>query len=172
MALINCPECGSRVSDAAGACPNCGHPLRKQKPKKNRTSTLKTGAIINIAGGLGFILMIALGMQSAQNNSSKSTKSISINLSNANLDAIYITTIILILITILSIAILVIKQPKRNPMMVICGIQVLGSIAAIAIDLFTWNFTICCGTWLIFWGTVVQAIGSIICISGALKLDN
>ncbi len=31
MALINCPECGTEVSDAAGACPKCGYPL-KAKP--------------------------------------------------------------------------------------------------------------------------------------------
>lgn len=27
MALINCPVCGKAVSEAAAACPNCGHPI-------------------------------------------------------------------------------------------------------------------------------------------------
>ncbi len=27
MALIDCPECGARVSDAAPACPKCGYPV-------------------------------------------------------------------------------------------------------------------------------------------------
>jgi hypothetical protein len=27
MALINCPECGAQVSDAAPACPKCGYPI-------------------------------------------------------------------------------------------------------------------------------------------------
>lgn len=27
MALIQCPECGKRVSDMANACPDCGFPL-------------------------------------------------------------------------------------------------------------------------------------------------
>lgn len=27
MALINCPECGKQVSDAAVSCPACGHPI-------------------------------------------------------------------------------------------------------------------------------------------------
>lgn len=27
MALIECTECGQRVSDAAEACPGCGHPV-------------------------------------------------------------------------------------------------------------------------------------------------
>lgn len=27
MALINCPECNSQISDKANSCPNCGYPL-------------------------------------------------------------------------------------------------------------------------------------------------
>ena len=29
MALINCPECNKEISDKAGACPSCGHPMEK-----------------------------------------------------------------------------------------------------------------------------------------------
>ncbi len=29
MALIECPECGAAVSDAARACPYCGYPIKK-----------------------------------------------------------------------------------------------------------------------------------------------
>lgn len=29
MALIECPECGAAVSDAARRCPQCGYPIRK-----------------------------------------------------------------------------------------------------------------------------------------------
>lgn len=29
MALIECPECGATVSDAARRCPQCGYPIRK-----------------------------------------------------------------------------------------------------------------------------------------------
>jgi len=28
VALVNCPECGRRISTAADACPQCGHPTR------------------------------------------------------------------------------------------------------------------------------------------------
>lgn len=28
MALIKCVECGTEMSDAAAACPKCGHPLK------------------------------------------------------------------------------------------------------------------------------------------------
>jgi hypothetical protein len=31
MALIDCPECGARVSDAAPACPKCGFPIAARK---------------------------------------------------------------------------------------------------------------------------------------------
>lgn len=27
MALIDCPECGKKVSDMAKACPSCGYPV-------------------------------------------------------------------------------------------------------------------------------------------------
>ena len=29
MALINCPECNSQVSDKARECPECGHPIKE-----------------------------------------------------------------------------------------------------------------------------------------------
>jgi hypothetical protein len=32
MALIPCPECGRRISTAAEACPQCGHPNRPAAP--------------------------------------------------------------------------------------------------------------------------------------------
>ena len=31
MALIECPECGKKVSDKANACIHCGYPLNEQK---------------------------------------------------------------------------------------------------------------------------------------------
>lgn len=32
MALINCPDCGTEVSDAAPACPKCGRPIASPAP--------------------------------------------------------------------------------------------------------------------------------------------
>lgn len=32
MALINCPECGSEVSDKAKACPRCGYAIADNRP--------------------------------------------------------------------------------------------------------------------------------------------
>lgn len=34
MALINCPECGKKISDKASVCPNCGCPVEKPTPQK------------------------------------------------------------------------------------------------------------------------------------------
>lgn len=33
MALINCPDCGTEVSDAAPACPKCGRPIASPAPQ-------------------------------------------------------------------------------------------------------------------------------------------
>lgn len=30
MALINCPECGKKISDKADACIHCGYPIQRQ----------------------------------------------------------------------------------------------------------------------------------------------
>ena len=32
MALINCPECGTEVSDKADKCPRCAHPINYSPP--------------------------------------------------------------------------------------------------------------------------------------------
>jgi membrane protein YdbS with pleckstrin-like domain len=36
MALINCPECGRQVSDAAKSCPQCGYPIGEGRPAPAR----------------------------------------------------------------------------------------------------------------------------------------
>ena len=38
MALIPCPVCGHRVSEAAPTCPSCGHPIA---PAVSRPGTFK-----------------------------------------------------------------------------------------------------------------------------------
>ena len=42
MALIFCPECGSRISDAAEKCIHCGYPINCQEEDVNlfRTNDL------------------------------------------------------------------------------------------------------------------------------------
>ena len=48
MALIECPECGKKVSDKANACIHCGYPLNEQKEDFyiKRTSLLDEDTII------------------------------------------------------------------------------------------------------------------------------
>lgn len=37
MALIECHECGKKISDSAGSCPGCGAPVRARQYKKGDT---------------------------------------------------------------------------------------------------------------------------------------
>ena len=53
MALINCPECGHRVSDVAEVCPECGYPIAKMMTEKridtvdeNEIDAIEEGEII------------------------------------------------------------------------------------------------------------------------------
>jgi len=57
--LISCKECNHKVSDKAGACPNCGYPLRSIKPivKSKEGLFLKS---MNL-GCLLFIIFVVLG---------------------------------------------------------------------------------------------------------------
>lgn len=36
MALINCPECGKKISDKAHNCPNCGYPVENDFANKTK----------------------------------------------------------------------------------------------------------------------------------------
>lgn len=35
MAMIDCPECGSRISDKAEACPHCGNPIAAKPARRD-----------------------------------------------------------------------------------------------------------------------------------------
>lgn len=60
MAIIKCPECSHGVSTAADACPNCGYPLKKDRPAERdfrtwmneRNRTLFFVSIIAVIAGL------------------------------------------------------------------------------------------------------------------------
>lgn len=38
MALINCPECGRKVSSAAVSCPECGYPIAGKQNESNESN--------------------------------------------------------------------------------------------------------------------------------------
>ena len=46
MALINCKECNTKISDSAKSCPNCGNPNLKQEKSGGCSTTLIVVGII------------------------------------------------------------------------------------------------------------------------------
>jgi hypothetical protein len=56
MALVQCPECNTNVSDKADACPKCAHPI---KNPGRRDESLKTVGIV-VAGSSGFLMFVAM----------------------------------------------------------------------------------------------------------------
>lgn len=67
MALIQCPACGNMVSEQAGTCPHCGHPIaaannnnNAQVPQRHVTKGNNNGTIIGILGAIAAILAIVL----------------------------------------------------------------------------------------------------------------
>lgn len=50
MALIDCKECKSQVSDAAKACPKCGAPVYEPVPTKSRGVSILLALFL---GGIG-----------------------------------------------------------------------------------------------------------------------
>ena len=54
MALINCRECGTKVSDSAKSCPSCGNPNLKQEKGGGCSNTL-------IAVGVIILLLFIIG---------------------------------------------------------------------------------------------------------------
>ena len=49
MALIECPECGRKVSSMAKVCPDCGYPIAEINPVGDvRIKTLKGGPNVRI----------------------------------------------------------------------------------------------------------------------------
>lgn len=57
MALINCPECGKEISDAALSCPHCGYTINRSGRSLQKTELSPVPITFRIAG----ILAIAFG---------------------------------------------------------------------------------------------------------------
>ncbi|HLI17453.1 MAG TPA: lysozyme inhibitor LprI family protein [Rhodanobacteraceae bacterium] len=60
MALINCPDCGTEVSDAAAACPKCARPITPAATpmESDRPAQKRRGA----GAGFTLVVLIALGV--------------------------------------------------------------------------------------------------------------
>lgn len=65
MALIKCPECGKEISKDATNCPNCGHPIKVQKPKKKHGCLIAVLSVVIFFGIIGFVMMGAIGQNDA-----------------------------------------------------------------------------------------------------------
>jgi uncharacterized membrane protein YvbJ len=65
MALINCPECAKKVSDAASVCPNCGVAIASkreaQKAGASLTTIQETSKKLKLQT-LGAVLAIIIGV--------------------------------------------------------------------------------------------------------------
>ena len=64
MALIDCPECESEVSDRAGSCPHCGYQINRTKRAEDSYLTRNRGCGDILIFGpillIVFILMAAM----------------------------------------------------------------------------------------------------------------
>jgi len=57
MPLVTCPDCTTEVSDAAFACPKCGHPM--QVPPKPATKSVGSSALVGAGTGFGLGFLMA-----------------------------------------------------------------------------------------------------------------
>ena len=51
MALINCPECGTEVSNKAEKCPKCSYPINPIAPAVHGKTEVKTETIVKAKEG-------------------------------------------------------------------------------------------------------------------------
>ena len=59
MALINCPECGTEVSEKADKCPKCAYPINKPELHSSRESESREGCFLQT---LNFGCMAVVGI--------------------------------------------------------------------------------------------------------------
>lgn len=69
MALIECNECGTQVSDKASKCPKCGNPMKPSSSERAKTffkSKLFIGIICSLIGLAGILLaFLCIGIRPA-----------------------------------------------------------------------------------------------------------
>lgn len=61
MALIECDECGVKISDKSSSCPKCGNPnpiLQAERKAEKRRADKKIGCTIELCCILGGIFLI------------------------------------------------------------------------------------------------------------------
>ena len=58
MALINCPECGKKISDTADKCIYCGFPICKKENHKKMSVIMPISAVLIVCVIVGIILIM------------------------------------------------------------------------------------------------------------------
>jgi hypothetical protein len=66
--LIECPACSNSLSEAATACPKCGHPLNRRKASHTPRRWVIIGPVVIVAAIIGGYLVLR------QQDSSQSLK--------------------------------------------------------------------------------------------------
>jgi hypothetical protein len=59
--LIDCPECGQKVSDQAGSCPQCGHPIAAAVAKPAAVDSHRRGRS-SVFCGAAFVMLVLAAM--------------------------------------------------------------------------------------------------------------
>ena len=62
MALINCPECKTEISDKALSCPKCGHPVQAVQAPSISKAKPKYGLLKNFLMVLGVLFLALVGL--------------------------------------------------------------------------------------------------------------
>lgn len=68
MSLINCPNCGKRISDKANICPKCGSIIKKKIIKKKHIKAIKKMIIILTIIGIILVLSVLGILKINRNN--------------------------------------------------------------------------------------------------------
>ena len=63
MALTKCPECTHDVSTEADACPNCGYPIKRDRPAEQDFRTWmgnqnRVGFVMSILGAIAGLILL------------------------------------------------------------------------------------------------------------------
>ena len=158
-------------------------PENQNKQPGRKHSLLKTGALVNIVGGvtLALFLLLAPIIASSLNSNSDAggttAGEITIHMtfegtSSETTNWLILVSLIVIppIITVLSIVILVSRLPKR-PLQGICYVQLALAVINMVISML-WSLGECCVAWMFLWAFVLQLIGSIQCLRGIWKLDD
>ena len=60
MALIDCKECGNKVSDKAQACPKCGAPVELDQPEEKNEGEPKKKSKVGLFCGIGSLIVAVI----------------------------------------------------------------------------------------------------------------